>query len=128
MTTVFISGHGDLSLEEFEQHYAPAIDKAITEGCSFVVGDYRGADTFAQIYLFRMANEGHLSMDKVRVYHAGKFPRNNYGFKTMGGYPNQTQKDAAMTRASDRDIAWVRKGRENSGTGRNLERRKRNKP
>ena len=64
----FVSGHLDLTDEEFARHYVPLIADAVARGWRFVVGD-------------------------------------------------------AMTAASSRDIAWVRPGRERSGTARNLRRR-----
>lgn len=113
----FVSGHLDLTQEEFEQHYCDQINDAITLHHTFVIGDAAGADKMAQ-YLIK-ALCGH-----AIIYHTHQTPRNNAGFPTRGEYPSQTAKDAAMTAASDYDIAWVRPGREKSGTARNLERRK----
>lgn len=124
MTTAMISGHLNLSEEEFEEHYAPRIHDAIAKGHNFVVGDAWGADTMAQFYLFQMVNAGHLATSQVKVYHAYKQPRNNLGFEAVGNFQSQTAKDKAMTLASDYDIAWIREGREQSGTARNIERRK----
>jgi ribosomal protein S16 len=50
-------------------------------------------------------------------------PRNNTGFPTVGGFATDEERDEAMTLASDVDLAWVRQGRENSGTARNIARR-----
>ena len=115
----FISGHLDLTPAEFDQHYKPALDAVLavrdTEG--FVVGDARGADTLAQQYL---ADKNAV----VYVYHMLEAPRFNAGFPTQGGFKSDHERDAAMTLASDFDIAWVRPGREDSGTQRNLSRRK----
>jgi len=41
----------------------------------------------------------------------------------MGGFTTDDERDAAMTMASDADIAWVRPGRKKSGTAKNLARR-----
>jgi hypothetical protein len=113
-----ISGHLDLTPQEFETHYKPLIDEAIAKGCSFIVGDARGTDALAQAYLASHDAE-------VTVYHMFESPRNNKGnFPVQGGYLSDDERDAAMTAASDFDIAWVRPGRENSGTARNLARRK----
>jgi len=117
MRTAFISGHLDLTEEEFSEHYVALIDEALKEGCSFVVGDARGADTMAQQYLKDKTNN-------VRVFHAYNAPRNNLGFSKSGGFHSQSAKDYAMTKFSNFDIAWVRPGREDSGTQRNLDRRK----
>lgn len=118
MPTAMISGHLDLTTHEFEEHYKPIIDDAIAKGCHFIVGDARGTDTLAQAYLATHNAE-------VTVYHMFERPRHNTGdFPVRGGYPSDDERDAAMTAESDFDIAWVRPGRENSGTARNLARRK----
>lgn len=120
--TAMISGHLDLSQDEFDTHYIAAIDKAIAAGHFFVVGDAPGADCMAQRYLWQ-----HCEHHRVTVYHAFAGARNSHGFKTVGRFPSQSAKDAAMTAASDYDILYIRKGKENSGTARNIERRKRMK-
>lgn len=116
--TIFISGHLSLTQQEFALHYKPRIDAALAAGESFVVGDARGADVMAQGYL---AEAG---CKEVTVYHMFDTPRNNpAGFPTVGGFQGDTERDVAMTAASDSDIAWVRPGRESSGTQANLLRR-----
>lgn len=118
MPTAMISGHLDLTASEFKTHYQGAIDNAIMQGCAFVVGDAPGADRMAQQHL-----EG--KGVSVTVYHMFTSPRYNVGrFPTRGGYKTNTAKDAAMTEESDFDLAWVRPGKETSGTARNLIRRK----
>jgi hypothetical protein len=62
---------------------------------------------------------------QATVYHMMESPRNNEGFPTIGGFRSDDGRDMAMTMASDCDIAWVRSGRGNSGTAKNVERRKR---
>lgn len=117
--TCFVSGHLDLSPGEFAEHYVPAIEAALGEGAGFVVGDARGADAMAQEYLAGRAAQ-------VVVFHMFTHPRHNLGdFPTRGGYGSDSERDRALTAASTRDIAWVRPGRERSGTARNLARRER---
>lgn len=118
MKTAFISGHLSVTEDEFNAHYVALIDEAIEAGHNFVVGDAPGADELAQKYLKKRV-EAH----RVVIYHAYDAPRNNAGFETVGNFTSQTAKDKAMTLASDYDIAWVRLGRESSGTARNIERR-----
>jgi hypothetical protein len=117
MKTAFISGHLDLTIDEFNFHYKPMIDSAIENGDSFVVGDANGADKMSIYYLFIEEKVD------VTIYHMLEYPRNNVGFKRKGGYKSDIERDSAMTRDSDYDIAWVRAGRENSGTSRNIKRR-----
>jgi len=112
----FISGHLDLTQAEFDEHYRQQIDNALSKNQGFVVGDARGADTLAQQYL----------LDKTKavvVYHMFESPRNNAGFPTRGGFQSDKERDEQMTRNSHQDIAWVRIGREKSGTRKNLDRR-----
>lgn len=122
MSVNFISGHLDLTPEEFELHYVPKIEEAIKQGHSFIVGDARGADLMAQKYL--KERESFEEAFSTMVFHMFTVPRNNEGFFTRGGFTNDEERDAAMTAASHQDIAWVRPGRENSGTAKNLKRRK----
>lgn len=119
----FISGHLTLTVEEFLEHYVNQIDDALRKGCTFVVGDASGADLMAQNHLWR--NGG-----SAVVYHMFEKPRCCAGspdchFPTCGGFSSDEERDAAMTAASNFDIAWVRPGsRKNNGTAKNLARRK----
>ena len=120
MLTAMISGHLDLTRDEFWTYYAEFIKKAIIQGDKIVVGDAPGADAMAQAYLF--AND----YNEVTVYCSEGFPRprhniGNWPVAEIGHKPYE--KDAAMTAASDYDIAWVRPGKEDSGTAANIRRR-----
>jgi len=117
MKTAYISGHLKISNEEFAEHYVPKLAEALERGDSFVLGDARGVDQMTQDYLV-------LHTDKIKVYHMFEKPRNCApGLETVGSFKSDEERDAAMTAASDYDIAWVRPGREDSGTARNLKRR-----
>jgi hypothetical protein len=125
MTTYFVSGHLDLTVDEFREHYAPRLSMALKDDAdtAFVVGDARGCDLMTQLHL---RNARAL---RVQVFHMLERPRNNVGgFPTVGGFMNDASRDAAMTAASDADIAWVRPGRTRSGTAANLARRYFDKP
>lgn len=116
----FISGHRDLTKEEFNKYYVPKIQSAIKEGGSFVIGDYYGADIMAQNYI---VEQGYA--DKITVYHMFTAPRNLApGIKNIiGGFKDDIERDSEMTRISDEDIAFIRKGRWTSGTAQNILRR-----
>ena len=43
----------------------------------------------------------------------------------FGGFGSDQERDSAMTGNTDEDIAWIRPGRERSGTAKNLMRRAR---
>lgn len=123
MTTFYISGHLDLTQEEFDEHYVPLINSALENfPASFVVGDAKGADQMAQKYLALTS----VDVPEVRVFHMFENPRHCEAsrFECIGGFETDEQRDAAMTESSNVDIAWVRPGREKSGTAKNLERRK----
>lgn len=121
--TYFISGHRDLTWEEFTKWYAPAISKVICtdKEAKFVVGDCEGADRMAQDYLLACG----VSFRNITVYHMFKAPRylTRSCTLTQGGFTSDVERDAAMTEHSDRDIAFIRKGKESSGTAQNILRR-----
>lgn len=127
--TYFISGHRNLSYEDFEKYYIPVIDKVIrTEGddAKFVVGDCEGVDKFAMDYVFSK------DICHITIYHMFAKPRNVPEANTevlldlvdfCGGFESDEERDSAMTRNSDFDIAFVKDNRWNSGTAQNIKRR-----
>lgn len=119
----FVSGHRDLTEEEFDEHYKRQLQHAAWSGHHFVVGDYHGADIMVQRYLHDV-----LGVDKSRVtvYHMGDKPMQivpEYEGSTTGGFKTDTERDAAMTWNSDYDIAWIRTGKYDSSTAQNVIRR-----
>ena len=117
----FISGHRDLTQENFDRYYAPLIQHAIEhdQNSYFVVGDCNGVDSMAQNYLRDCGAE------HVTVYHMFKSPRYlaSDKFSTKGGFKDDVSRDTAMTENSDKDIAVIGKGRWTSGTAQNILRR-----
>ena len=117
MATYFVSGHLDLTDVEFTSFYLPKLLVALEDpDAQFVVGDAAGADHISQQWL-------HSRTKRVTVFHMFGTPRYNAGFPTHGWFLCDRERDEAMTRDSDQDIAWVRPGREKSGTAKNLKRR-----
>ncbi|MFW6122350.1 MAG: hypothetical protein ACOC80_15820 [Petrotogales bacterium] len=117
--TYFISGHRNITEEEFIKHYEPILWNKINESdVSFVVGDCEGVDDLAQKYLKAMG------VKEVTIYHMFDNPRHNAGFTLIGNFNSDVERDFAMTKASDADIAWVRDFNQKSRTKDNLERRK----
>lgn len=114
----FVSGHRDLTEEEFSKHYEQKLFEAVNEESSFVVGDNNGADTLAQKYLKAL-------MADVTVYHRSDYLNYCAFNKRVGNFYSQKECDEAMTANSSADIAWVRPGNEKSTTYINLQRRKR---
>lgn len=123
--TYFISDHRDVTKEEFEKYYIPAIEEAFITGGEFVVGDYWGVDEMAQEYLDKLFEHPSEKYSFVTVYHMFEKPNRcvSEHFNTCGGFKNDEERDSAMTKASDIDIAFVRKGKRNSGTAQNIVRR-----
>ena len=100
----FISGHLDITEEDFSVHYKEKIDQALKDNkdVKFVIGDAKGADSFAQKYLIGKRCD-------VTIYHMYDSPLNNLGgYFTVGGFQSHEEKDSAMTYASSDDIAWFR--------------------
>lgn len=118
--TYFISGHRDLTQEEFNEHYIPLIDKVLKEDiwADFVVGDWEGCDTMFIEYVSSKSQNASI------VIYCVEHPR----IKSTLSVPycvcdNYDYCDATMTRHSDFDIAWIRPGREDSHTAKNIKRR-----
>lgn len=128
----FISGHRDLSYEDFKKYYIPKIKEAIQEGLNveFIVGDCDGCDKYAMDYIF---NE---TIYDLTIYHMSNKPRNTPNDKHPGGlvssykaihfrsgFKSDEERDSAMTRDSDFDIAFIKDDRWDSGTAQNIKRR-----
>lgn len=120
----FISGHGNITFEEWFAHYKPFIDEAISKNGQFILGDFRGTDTLSAEYLKNKTPQ-------VKIVHCFQKPRYKVDivnlpskhWEYIGGFENDTERDTFMTQNSDFDIAWVREGKENSGTAKNIKRR-----
>src|SRR5579862_8027414 len=109
----FVSGHVNITPEEFALHYVPKLSIALAKGDDFVVGCANGADRMALEWLHKAGIFG----ERVTVYGYEKSlttmaERMDYfsslGFKTVVGFSSYTSRDAQMTADSDYDIAWVR--------------------
>lgn len=122
--TYFISGHREISDEEFERNYKPMIIHILdtVPDCRFVIGDYWGCDLMAQNFLLDSLQ---ISPERITVYHMMVAPRyaNPKVINFKGGYQSDEERDAAMTNASAEDIAFVRNYTKISGTAQNILRR-----
>lgn len=117
----FISGHLNITEQEFNKYYREHVDMAITCGHDIIIGDAKGADLLAQRCCSSIQKRNYLS----GIIPEFTSPRNNTGsWKTVGGFKTDDERDEAMTLASTYDIAWLRDPNRNSGTRRNIERRK----
>ena len=123
--TYFISGHRQITQEEFDLIYAPTIDYVLEQRgdeAKFIVGDYWGCDEMAQNYLLDTLG---LDPSRVTVYHMFDSPRycNKKVQNFISGFTSDEERDAAMTAASVDDIAFVRDHTKLSGTAMNILRR-----
>lgn len=131
----FISGHRNLTKEEFEKHYSSKIKYILRndDNPHFIVGDWEGCDSMFIDFI-----KGDIGSCILSIYHVESFPRVTPGnidsedrlYEIYGeDYINLVRCktyddcDAEMTLDSDFDIAWIRKGREDSHTALNIKRR-----
>jgi hypothetical protein len=121
--TYFVSGHRDLTNEEFEKYYVPLINQVLNDNPNsrFIVGDCGGCDIMVQNYLVDIIDD----VSKITVYCVGDVPRNINPdiIYINNGFINDREKDIAMTNDSFEDIALVRNPEIWSGTGENILRR-----
>jgi hypothetical protein len=100
-------------------YYLPVVIACVYTAWNFIVGDADGVDKFAQEFL-----DSKLLMQKKRVtvYHMSDKPRNNTGdFQVLGGFSSSDdERDSAMLKKADKILAWIKPGREKSGTAKNL--------
>lgn len=112
MPIYFISGHINLTQDEFLTHYVPTLDQIINPTNKFVMGNAHGGDTMGLDYLL----ENGISPKSITIYYHGfdkNHPRNRDYYRSKGlnlidGFKSYTERDSAMTYSSDIDIAWIR--------------------
>ena len=134
----FISGHRDFPEEEFGKYLVKIVHAGLNDKkCEFVVGDCEGVDKFAMDAIFVEFVDPPISRKRkanLTIYHIGDVPKNtplglsveklkNLGVKFIGGFTSDEERDSAMTKASDFDIAFVKDNRWDSGTAQNIKRR-----
>lgn len=109
--TFFVSGHMDLTKEEFAERYEGPVRAAHAAWASFVVGDASGCDFMAQRLLHALERPRH-SFGSGYGSNDPNLPKEGWsggwdGFPLVGGFASDDERDAAMTAASTEDIAWV---------------------
>lgn len=129
----FISGHRDITNEEFQKNYVSAIVTHALSSGWFVVGDCDGCDKMVAEFIAGLAqslpNAIHLT-----IYHMFDTPRFEIEPKDFrnpessidyrGYFETDIERDSAMTEDSDFDIAFIRdRSKWKSGTAQNLLRR-----
>lgn len=135
----FISGHRDLSYEDFRKYYVPVILDIIRSDRNpiFVVGDCEGVDKYAMDFIYNSLNQMHGYMESpyyLAIFHMFDSPRNTpnglpeeelekKGVLFARGFKSDEERDASMTNVSNYDIAFVKDNRWDSGTAQNIKRR-----
>lgn len=120
----FVSGHRDLTQEEFDEHYALRIYQIIVEDsfAEFCVGDWEGCDSMFITYI-----EDNFVNITIHLYFVDKphlcLNHNSENHLILHNLNTYDECDASMTKNSDFDIAWIRPGREDSHTAKNIKRR-----
>lgn len=91
--TYFISGHRDITPEEFEKFYVPAIVDVIdtcNDDCEFVVGDCRGCDEMAANFIANYIKENTDDTECppciLCIYHMFSEPRFRVGVAGQDGF------------------------------------------
>jgi hypothetical protein len=106
----FISGPLAPSADYFNQHYEPRLSAALLAGDSFILGPSRGIDSVSLAYLQSQNCEpSRLSIyftisEYYRTHVDFRKELDSAGIRTIAAGKNHTQRDEAMTRASDYDI------------------------
>jgi hypothetical protein len=111
MTVYFVSGHCNLTEDEFNTYYKNKLDQAICESNEnkFVIGNSEGADTMALEYLLERIYPHLITIyykksknSKSIEYYLG------LGVNLYEGFTSYSKRDGRLTEVSDIDIAWVR--------------------
>lgn len=124
----FVSGHRDLTKEEFRRHYRSLLINIIDNDpfAEFIVGDWEGCDSMFIDFLLSQPD-----YPPITVYHVEQTPRITYDGESLLNFENvyfrqcatYDECDERMTLDSTFDVAWIRSGREDSHTAKNIKRR-----
>nr|GAT55192.1 predicted protein [Mycena chlorophos] len=103
--TAFISGPLEPTPEFFTTHYTPRLSSAIAAGHAFIIGPSRGTDALALSHLLQAG----VAPTRITVFLRESETRWGARFRRMGvkvvvAGRSHTDRDAAMTAASDYDI------------------------
>ena len=118
----FVSGHRDLTQEEFDRHYVYLLDRVLADDpyAEFVVGDWEGCDSIFVKYMEEYYTDALIHIFYVYESRIPEGEFNEYRFHECNNYDDC---DETMTRHSNFDIVWIRPGREDSHTAKNIKRR-----
>lgn len=116
----FISGHMDITPEQFIKHYHDLLDSALAQDHHFVMGDAKGVDASALAYLLAQKDIYPNILQRITVHLSRPGQLAMYqamGVRTVctserydkrNPRARHLNRDVGMTQASDYDILWVR--------------------
>ncbi|HHG84500.1 MAG TPA: hypothetical protein ENJ82_07115 [Bacteroidetes bacterium] len=123
---IFVFGNGNLSFEEFQEHYQQKMDKWLDDSqVSYVVCDFRGVDTLVMEYL--KCKTPHVSvlhmMDRPR-YLPDKYKTKVSQWEIRGGFETDADRDAAAIEMCSHFLAidFNSNSKRISGTQKNIDR------
>lgn len=136
---VFVSGHRDLTKEEFNSIYIPAINKYIdwlkedhshifdSKKLTFYVGDCEGCDKMTIYYLCGKLNRNiKLVICSLKEKFEGQINYDlciNDNISVIKEFNTHEERDAYMTKNTDIDLLYIRPNKWDSGTAQNFVRR-----
>ena len=140
-TKIFISGHRNITEEEFKTNYIYLIQSYMNWAASssplgykhltFYIGDCIGCDTIALDYIVNYINEYNTDNVDVKLCMLKEsfdgqntnIPNNKY-VEIIKEFTTHEERDTYMTENTMYDVLWVREGEWDSGTAQNFVRRK----
>lgn len=138
---IFISGHRDLSKDEFNSIYVCLINQYIdwlnidqsnlftSKKLTFYVGDCDGCDSMAIEYIVNnvLPNnpDTYLTICTCDFDFEGKQSYNfdNPNINIINGFKSHEERDTYMTRETQVDLLYIRPGKWDSGTAQNFVKR-----
>lgn len=138
---IFISGHRDLSKDEFNSIYVCLINQYIdwlnldqsnlftSKKLTFYVGDCDGCDSMAIEYIVNnvLPNnpDTYLTICTCDFDFEGKQSYNfdNANINIINGFKSHEERDTYMTRETQVDLLYIRPGKWDSGTAQNFVKR-----
>ncbi|AFD08583.1 hypothetical protein [Solitalea canadensis] len=122
---IYVFGNGNISFDDFKKHYEEVINPYLNnEEVSFLLCDFRGVDTLIMELL-------KCKTSNVSIYHIGerarylpdKFNTKVGGWKILGGYENDQERDHEVIKKCTHFIAidFNSDHKRKSGTAKNME-------
>jgi len=94
MNVVYIFGNGNISFDVFQSYYIPKINNCLNDNYTFIMGDFRGADTLTMEYLKDKTNNVQIlyCYEQPR-YLPDKFKTNVEKWKIIGDFKSDKERD-----------------------------------